>query len=121
MKILLVIYVVVALVAGLDAWIKTDWFVGLAGITAPMLACWAGIGLRGSLIAGNRSQIAFGIVMAAIFLGVAHWLLATVNYRIGLFGVSFGGGVWYLLGAAIGFIVTSRKDTESPTAPGSNK
>ncbi len=112
MKIFLFAYLIVSIVTGVDVWMKAGWFVGMAAITAPMLACWAGIGLRGSLIAGNLSQKIFGAVMAVIFLGIAHWLMVASNYRVGLFGVSFGGGVWYLLGAIVGFIATSKKDTE---------
>ena len=121
MKILLIAYVIVSIVAGVDGWMNAGWFVGMAGIAAPLLACWAGSGLRGSLIAGDRSQKIFGAVMAVIFLGIAHWLTATAAYRVGLFGVSIGGGLWYLLGAVVGFLATSRIDTLPqglPKAPG---
>ena len=111
MKILLFAYVIVSLVAGVDAWMKASGFIGVSGIAGPMLACWAGIGLRGSFIAGDRSQKIFGAVMTIIFLGIAHWLMVTSLYRVGLYGVSIGGGIWCLLGAFIGFITTNRSDT----------
>jgi len=106
---------IASLIAGVDAWLNVAWFLGMAGIAAPMLACWAGIGLRGSLIAGDRSQKIFGVVMSMVFLGIAHWLMTKTSYQVRLFGVSIGGGIWYLLGAVIGFISTSRKDTEPRT------
>ena len=119
MKILLFAYLIASLFAGVDGWRNAGWFVGVAGIVAPVLGCWAGIGLRGSIIAGSRSQWIFGIVMAIIFLGIADWLMATSGYRVRLFGMSIGGGIWYMLGAFIGFLATSRKDTipRAPPAP----
>jgi hypothetical protein len=109
MKFLLFAYLIVSLFAGVSGWINAGWFIGVAGIAAPLLATWAGSGLRGSMISGERSQKMFGVVMAVIFMGIAHWLVATTDYRVGLFGVSIGGGVWYVLGAIFGFLATSSK------------
>ena len=111
MKTLLFAYVIVTLLAGVSGWGNAGWFIGVSGIAGPLLAYWAGIGLRGSLIAGNRSQKIFGTVMAVIFLGIAHWLMVTSLYRVGLFGILIGGGIWCVLGAFIGFITTNRSDT----------
>ena len=111
MKTLLFAYVIVTLIAGVSGWGNAGWFIGVSGIAGPLLACWAGSGLRGSFIAGDRPQKIFGAVMTVIFLGIAHWLMVTSLYRVGLFGVSIGGGIWCLLGAFIGFITTNRKDT----------
>jgi hypothetical protein len=111
MKSLLFAYSILSLVAGVDGWINGGWLIGVAGTVAPMLACWAGIGLRSAAITGGLSQWIFGLVMAVILLGTSHWLMAMSAYRIGLFGVSLGGGIWYALGAVFGFLATSRQDT----------
>lgn len=120
MKILLLFYVIVSFVAGVDGWSRAGWFVGVAGIAAPMLSWFGGSGLRGSFYGRTRDKI-FGVAMALVFWGIADWLIGATNYRVGLFGVSIGGGLWNILGAVLGFLATSRKDTlhrEPPASPG---
>lgn len=79
---------------------------------APMLAWWAGSGFRGPLLVGDGSQKIAGLVMSIIFLGIAHWLANESGFIVGIFGVTLGGGIWYLIGALIGFIATTKKDAE---------
>jgi hypothetical protein len=113
MKLILMVYIFISLICGIDAWRNAGWFVGVSALLAPMLAWWAGSGFRGSLLVGDKTQKIAGLLMAIIFLGVAHWLANESGFIVGLFGISFGGGVWYLIGAVIGFIATNKKDAAS--------
>jgi len=110
-KIALYAYFLVSAAAAFDAWSKAGAGTAGALFGASMLAWFGGSGLRGSLIAGNKSQKISGMVFAAIFFYGAHWLATSPGFVVGLFGNQIGGGLWWLIGAAIGFIATSKKDT----------
>jgi hypothetical protein len=112
LKLLLFAYVIVSFVAGYGAYINAGGFVSFSLISTSMLAWWAGSGLRGSLIAGKSTEKIAGFVMAAIFLGIGHWLAASSGFRVVLWENSIGGGIWNLIGAFIGFIATTKADTE---------
>ncbi len=112
MKLILIAYIFASFIAAFGAWNNAGGFVAFSLIAASMLAWWAGSGLRGSLIAGNATQKIAGIVMTVIFLGGAHWLATSSGFRVILWGNSIGGGLWYLIGALVGFFATNKADTE---------
>ena len=111
-KIVLYAYFLVSVTAAFDAWSKAG--VGTAGALfgASMLSWFGGSGLRGCLLAGSAPEKAVGFLFAAIFFFGAHWLSTSPGFVVSLFGITFGGGVWWILGAVIGFIATAKNDTE---------
>jgi hypothetical protein len=121
LKIFLFLYVIISAVAAFSAWSTSGIGVAGAMFGASMLAWFGGSGLRGSLIAGDKSQKIGGMVFAALFFFAAHWLATSPGFVVGLFGVQVGGGIWWVIGAVLGFLVTTKKDTEDRAESGAAK
>jgi hypothetical protein len=111
-KIALYAYFLASATAAFGAWSNAGAGTAAALSGASMLAWFGGSGLRGSLIAGDKSQNIGGMVFAALFFFAAHWLATSPGFIVGLFGTEFGGGIWWIIGAVIGFLATAKKDTE---------
>ena len=113
MKILLVAYILISIIAGYGAWTNAGWIVGGGLIVASMLGWFAGSGVRGSMIAGDKKQKVFGLIMGAIFLLFAHLITSYTRFTVNVLDYTVGGGLWYLIGFAVGFIATTKSDTET--------
>ena len=79
-----------------------------SGFICPLLALFAGSGLRGSLY-GDKGQKIGGIVMACIFFAVSSYWISSTGFYVSIFNVSIGGGLWVIIGLLIGFIFTEKK------------
>lgn len=111
MKVFVYLYALISLFAGLGALGNSGWIAGASLVAASLLGWWAGTGLKGSLLIGDKSQKIGGFVMAAVFLLIAHFL--SYNFLVSLFGIEVGGGIWYLIGALVGFFTTNKSDAAS--------
>jgi hypothetical protein len=115
MKSFLYIYALLVLVTGVSAWSNSGWFVGMVGLLGPMLACWAGIGVRASLFVGDKRGILLAVVLGGAMYWIADWLVTAYGYSVTLYSVTVGGGLWILVGFVVSFIATSKTDTTLET------
>ncbi len=113
MKFLLYIFVVISAVASILAWGASG--IGTAGslIGASMLAWYGGSGLRACLHTDGLAAKLSGAVLGSLFFFAAHWLSTNFPFVVGVFRVQLGGGAWWLIGAVICFLATSKADTAS--------
>ena len=91
----------------------SNWVIGLSIIFTSFLSWWAGSGLRGSFYkekkfhVGNKFQLIFGIIGTLLFLSISllwsYYLLSEIMIYF------FNGPIWCLVGFAIGFIFTTKK------------
>ena len=79
-----------------------------SGFICPLLALFAGSGLRGSLY-GDKGQKIGGIVMACIFFAISSYWISNTGFYVSLFNVTIGGGLWVIIGLLVGFIFTTKK------------
>tara|TARA_A100001037_G_C14715281_1_gene442207 strand:+ start:94 stop:486 length:393 start_codon:yes stop_codon:yes gene_type:complete len=91
----------------------SNWVIGLSIIFTSFLSWWAGSGLRGSFYkekefhVGNKFQLISGIIGTLLFLSISllwsYYLLSEIIIYF------FNGPIWCLVGFAIGFIFTTKK------------
>lgn len=106
---LLAIYMMMTVVMGISALSKGAIYAGIAGTVGPTLCWYAASGLKGSLMVGDSSQKLGGITGAIILLTVGLGIVYHSGYWIGLWGYSFTGVTWCIVGFAVGWISTTRK------------
>ncbi|MGB7949112.1 MAG: hypothetical protein WCH75_15610, partial [Candidatus Binatia bacterium] len=114
------IYVIVSIVVAVTAFNAAGWQAGLSAFTTTVLVFFAGAGLRGSFFkkgprktespADRQIRLA-GIILAAIFLDLAHWL--GKGFSVHFIVWDFTGTEWAWIGFLICFVCTSKRFAES--------
>lgn len=110
MKYVWIGYLLISIIASIHAFINVGWMVGSGIFFASTLGWWAGSGLKGSLLVGDKSQKIGGLISATILLILAHFTASYTAFSVGLGSVEIGGGAWYIIGFVIGFLATTKKD-----------
>ena len=108
---LVYIYTLLTLVMGISALVKGAIYPGIAGIIGPILCWFAASGLKGSLMVGTRGQKLGGLAAAVVCVGTGVGLVYHSGYWVGLFGYSFTGITWCVVGLVAGWVSTTRKHT----------
>ncbi len=109
---LVYIYVLLTLATGISALVSGATYAGIAGIIGPTLCWFAASGLKGSLLVGTSSQKWGGFSATVLFAAAGVGIVYHSGFWVGLFGYSFSGVVWCLIGLAAGWISTTRKHAE---------
>lgn len=104
----IIAYFILVAVTGFSSIGNVSWDVAASGFICPLLALFAGSGLRGSLY-GDKGQKTFGLVMACIFFAVSSYWISSTGFYVSLYNVTIGGGLWVIIGLLIGFIFTTKK------------
>jgi hypothetical protein len=114
-KWVLYVYLLASVVAAFSAWGNSGIGVAASILGASMLSWWGASGIRGSLTAGNTSQKIAGLIFGIAFFIGAHWIATSSGFIVGLFGTQIGGGVWWVIGAVIGYLSTAKADAVPST------
>lgn len=102
------IYVTVSLVIAVTAYNAAGWQPGLSAFGTTALVFWAGAGLRGSFFPGTKKiHKVQGVVLATIFLAVAHWL--GKGFSVHFMDWDFTGTEWGWIGFVICFVCTTKR------------
>lgn len=110
---LISIYMMLTLFMGISALAKGAIYPGIAGIVGPSLCWFAASGLKGSFMAGDTSQKLGGIGATIVALAVGLGIVYHSGYWVGIFGYSFSGVTWCIVGFAVGWISTTRQMAEA--------
>lgn len=95
MVIIQIIMFLIILVASYWAYALTgNILTALAALFGPIIAWFAGAGLKGSLQAGPVSQQLGGVILTLLFGGFAYWILHASGYNIKLGGIRIDGELW---------------------------
>jgi hypothetical protein len=106
---LVYIYMLLTLVMGISALMKGAIYPGIAGLIGPTLCWFATSGLKGSLIAGTSGQKLGGLTAAIAFIAVGILIVYHSGYWVGLFGYTFTGVTWCIVGLVAGWISTTSR------------
>ena len=104
----IIAYFIVVATTGFSSIGNVSWTVTASGFICPLLALFAGSGLRGSLYGDKRQKIA-GLVMACISFAVSSYWISSTGFYVSLFNVTIGGGLWVIIGLLVGFVFTTNK------------
>ena len=104
----IIAYFIIVAVTGFSSVGNVSWDVAASGFICPLLALFAGSGLRGSLY-GDKGQKIGGIVMACILFAISSYWISNTGFYVSLFNVTIGGGLWVIIGLLVGFIFTTKK------------
>ena len=104
---IIMIYFVIATVTSISSFGNVSWDVSASGLICPLLALFAGSGLRGSLY-GDTGQKVGGAIMATIFIVVATYWISKTGYFVVLFEITINGTQWLFIGLLVGFIFTPK-------------
>lgn len=88
------------------------WVVAGTFLIASGLFWWAGSGLHGAFLGGQRMS---GIFFATLFCGVAYWLVGTLPSNF--FHIFMGPLSWGICGFVFGWLSTSKSHTEPAISP----
>jgi len=110
MKYIWIGYLLISIAASIHAFINVGWMLGGGIFLASTLGWWAGSGLKGSILVGDKSQKIGGLITATVFLVMAHFIARYTAFSVGIGSIEIGGGIWYITGFIIGFFATTKKD-----------
>ena len=107
------IYIVIAIIAGISSIGGTSISVGISGIMAPIIAWFGGSGLRGSFNVGDNKQKITGIIAGIVFLAISlFWINYTGDWKK-IFKIEMSGTIWIVIGFLIGLIFSTKKHSEN--------
>jgi hypothetical protein len=86
----------------------------ISGIVAPILAWWAGTGLKGSLHVGTPAQKKGGVFMAILFSAISFYWINSTGYSISE-DISLTGTQLLIVAFVLGFFGTTREISEIGT------
>jgi len=107
------IYIVIAIIAGISSIGGTSISVGISGIMAPIIAWFGGSGLRGSFNVGDNKQKITGIIAGIVFLAISLFWINYTGYWIKIFKIEMSGTIWIAIGFLIGLIFSTKKHSEN--------
>lgn len=102
-------YLLVTLIVGFSAFSDTSFGISVSLILSPLIAWFGGSGLRGCFNIGNKNQIIIGIVLGIICCLISYFWISSTNYVIQIFGYTFSGVEWIIIGFLVGFIFSTKK------------
>jgi len=106
------IYMILSILLGVSAIFSGSLYAGISGIIGPMMCWFAVSGLKGSLMVGTSSQKLWGIISAIVFIGIGIGIVYDSGFWVKIYGVSFRGITWCLIGLVVGWISTTRQHTQ---------
>ena len=86
----------------------------ISGIVAPILAWWAGTGLKGSFHVGTPAQKKAGVFMAILFSAISFYWINSTGYSISG-DISLTGTQLLIVAFVLGFFGTTREISEIGT------
>ncbi len=109
---LVYIYMVLSVILGVSAMFSGAIYAGISGIIGPMLCWFAVSGLKGSLMVGTSSQKLWGAIAAIFFIAIGIGIVYDSGFWIKMYGISFRGVTWCLIGLVVGWISTTRQHAQ---------
>jgi hypothetical protein len=101
-------YAALTVMVAILAAVHDGFAAAVCAIFAPLLLCIAGAGARAMFFWGDRNRKLFGIV-CVILIGALAVRLAP-GFSIALFGRTFGGPDWAVIGGVLGLLASRREN-----------
>jgi hypothetical protein len=96
----------------IGAWSETKLSVILSGLFAPFLAWYSGSGSRGT-IHGPSDQKIIGTILGITTILVSLIWVSYTGWWVSIFGIYIPGHIWVTIGFFIGFIFTTKEDSDA--------
>jgi hypothetical protein len=107
MRLLVFLYFVFSVVVSGSMIFRGMVWGGIALLIGSIIGFAAGSGARGGIYMGQRkSALTIGIVLLIVGMGLVFY----TGVNVSMFGIEFGGDVWVMLGAVIGWFAAKPAD-----------
>lgn len=103
------IYIILVLITSYTSMSNTSLGVAVSGLVCPLLALFAGSGIRGSLYGDNKQKLA-GIIFGILISSLSLFWISSSGFYVIIYDVTIKGELWVILGLLIGFVFTLKKD-----------
>ena len=103
------IYQLAVVIAGVQFLFEGEYNIGLRSIICPSLCLYAGAGLKGSILVGNRNEILAGVFMCILFLAISYYFYMKEGLGVIVFEYQISGYLWCIIGFLIGWLSAKRE------------
>ena len=113
---IVMVYAGLTVIVAILAFIHDGLTAAMCAIFAPLLLCVAAGSVRAMFFWGDRNRKIFG--SACVFLIGAFAVRLAPGFSIALFGRTFGGPDWAVIGAVLGLLASRRANWSDFHTPG---